>query len=608
MIFLWVFLPTVLIVNYMFSVIPFKSHRTRVTWKNFFLLCASFIFYAWGGIYYLLIMRSSILLNYAGGYIIERGVKKKGAKKFWLGVIVLLNLAILFFFKYFNMLIATIESFTIPGGSLLDITIAIITTAVVGISGLAGVVLPLIGDAFSSLFSGEIGLASLGSLILSEASAFGGDISAVVSAVGEALSSSEYGLAAIWNIFSAEMGIVWQIITSSLSEIGNSIAASAEGYKTIWDTMISMKGTGELGLAEIVLPIGISFFTFQAMSYVIDIYMGKAKLQENLFNFALYVSLFPQLIAGPIVQYADVDLQLRERRETVDLFTSGIKRFCYGLGKKVLIANVMAEVADGVWKMHAESELGAFAAWVGIFAYTLQIYYDFSGYSDMAIGLGRMMGFEFKENFDYPYTSLSVQEFWRRWHISLGSWFREYIYIPLGGNKKGKFRTNLNVFIVFAVTGIWHGANFTFIAWGLFYAILQIIERLFLGKILKKPALKVFAWLYTMGAVMLGWIYFRSDNIFQANDYVGQLFNFGHLNQEIFGLLSITAIVVFIFGVAFSGFIQRPLKSTFEKIHSIPGLKYPVLTVDYLIQFAVLILAIGKLVGGTYNAFIYFQF
>ena len=496
MIFLWVFLPTVLIVNYMFSVIPFKSHRTRVTWKNFFLLCASFIFYAWGGIYYLLIMISSILLNYAGGYIIERGVKKKGAKKFWLGVIVLLNLAILFFFKYFNMLIATIESIMIPGAD----------------------------------------------------------------------------------------------------------------FGEIWSTMLTMKGTGALGLAEIVLPIGISFFTFQAMSYVIDIYMGKAKLQENLFNFALYVSLFPQLIAGPIVQYADVDLQLRERRETVDLFTSGIKRFCYGLGKKVLIANVMAEVADGVWKMHAESELGAFAAWVGIFAYTLQIYYDFSGYSDMAIGLGRMMGFEFKENFDYPYTSLSVQEFWRRWHISLGSWFREYIYIPLGGNKKGKFRTNLNVFIVFAVTGIWHGANFTFIAWGLFYAILQIIERLFLGKLLKKPALKVFAWLYTMGAVMLGWIYFRSDNIFQANDYVGQLFNFGHFNQEIFGLLSITAIVVFIFGVAFSGFVQRPLKGTFGKIHSIPGLKYPVLTVDYFIQFAVLILSIGKLIGGTYNAFIYFQF
>lgn len=496
MIFLWVFLPAVLIVNFMFSLLPFKSQRTRVAWKNFFLLCASFTFYAWGGIYYLLIMISSILLNYAGGYIIEKGVQSRAAKRVWLAITIALNIAILFFFKYFNMLIAIIESIMLPGAD-----------------------------------------------------------------IGE-----------------------------------------------IWSTMLNMKGTGALGLAEIILPIGISFFTFQAMSYVIDIYMGKAKLQENLFNFALYVSLFPQLIAGPIVQYADVDLQLRERRETIDLFTSGIKRFAYGLGKKVLVANTMAEVADGVWKMHSESELGAFAAWVGIFAYTLQIYYDFSGYSDMAIGIGRMLGFEFKENFDYPYTSLSVQEFWRRWHISLGSWFREYIYIPLGGNKKGKFRTYLNIFIVFAVTGIWHGANFTFIAWGLFYAILQIIERLFLGKLLKKPSFKVFAWIYTMSAVMLGWVYFRSDNIFQANDYVGQLFNFGHFNQEIFGLLSITAVTVFVFGVLFSGFVQRPLKGVFEKIYTRPYLKYPVLTADYLIQFAILILSIGKLVGGTYNAFIYFQF
>lgn len=496
MIFLWIFLPTVLAVNFLFSVLPFKSQRSRVVWKNFFLLCASFVFYAWGGIYYLLIMISSILLNYAGGYIIEKGVKSRAAKRVWLAITIVLNIAILFFFKYFNMLIAIIESVMIPGA----------------------------------------------------------------------------------------------------------------GFGEIWSAMISMKGTGALGLAEIILPIGISFFTFQAMSYVIDVYTGRARLQENIFNFALYVSLFPQLIAGPIVQYADVDLQLRERRETIDLFASGIKRFCYGLGKKVLIANVMAEVADGVWKMHDESELGAFAAWVGILAYTLQIYYDFSGYSDMAIGIGRMLGFEFKENFDYPYTSLSVREFWRRWHISLGSWFREYLYIPLGGSKKGRARTYLNIFIVFAVTGIWHGANFTFLAWGLFYAILQMIERLFLGKLLQKPALKVFAWVYTMSAVMLGWIYFRSDNIFQANDYVRQLFNFGHFNREVFGLLSITAVAVFIFGILFSGFVQRPLKGVFDKIYSRPGLKYPVLTVDYLIQFAILILSIGKLVGGTYNAFIYFQF
>ena len=495
MIFLWVFLPAVLIVNFMFSLIPFKSQRTRFAWKNFFLLCASFFFYAWGGIYYLLIMISSILLNFAGGYILEKGVQSRSAKRIWLAVIITLNIAILFFFKYFNMLIAIIESLMIPGAGL-----------------------------------GEI-----------------------------------------------------------------------------WATMLSMKGTGALGLAQIVLPIGISFFTFQAMSYVMDIYMGKARLQKNIFDFALYVSLFPQLIAGPIVQYADVDLQLRERRETLDLFVSGVKRFCYGLGKKVLISNVVAEIADGVWAMETES-LGAFAAWVGIIAYTLQIYYDFSGYSDMAIGIGRMLGFEFKENFDYPYTSLSIQEFWRRWHISLGSWFREYIYIPLGGNKKGRLRTYLNVFIVFALTGIWHGANFTFIAWGLFYAVIQMIERLFLGKLLQKNPYKFVNWIYTMAAVMLGWIYFRSDTIFQANEYVRQLFNFGQLNNKIFEYLSITAFAVMVFGILFSGFVQRPLKKVFAKIYERPALKYSVLSVDYLVQFAIIILSVSKLVGGTYNAFIYFQF
>ena len=496
MIFLWVFLPTVIIVNYMFSILPFKSERMRMTWKNLFLLLASFFFYAWGGIYYLLIMVCSICLNFAGGYILEKAAKTRAAKRVWLGIIIILNLSILFFFKYFNMFIAIIESLMIPGAG-----------------------------------------------------------------IGE-----------------------------------------------IWSTMISMKGTGVLGLADIVLPIGISFFTFQAMSYVMDIYLGKARLQENIFDFALYVSLFPQLIAGPIVQYADVDLQLRQRKESLDMFVSGIKRFCYGLGKKVLISNVVAEIADGVWKLHGQEELGAFAAWIGIISYTLQIYYDFSGYSDMAIGLGRMLGFNFKENFDYPYTSLSVAEFWRRWHISLGSWFREYIYIPLGGNRHGVFRTCLNVFVVYCVTGIWHGANFTFIAWGLFYAVLQIIERLFLGKLLEKNPYKIVNWLYTMAAVMLGWIYFRSDTIFSANDYVRQLFNFTTFNNKIFEYLSITAFAVIIFGIFFSGFVQRPCKKLLEKIHSIPGLSYPVLTVDYALQLVIIILSVGKLIGGTYNAFIYFQF
>lgn len=495
MIFLWVFLPAVLIINFALTLIPFKSERMRIAWKNLFLLCASLVFYAWGGIYYLLIMLSSIFINFWGGYVIEKRSESRTQKKVALAITVTLNIAILFFFKYFNMLVSVIESFMIPDASL--------------------------GDIFGS--------------------------------------------------------------------------------------MISMEGTGEIGIAKIVLPIGISFFTFQAMSYVVDVYRGRARIQKNIFDFALYVSLFPQLIAGPIVQYADVDLQIRGRRETLDLFASGIKRFSYGLGKKVLVSNVLAEVADGVWSMETES-LGAFAAWVGIIAYTLQIYYDFSGYSDMAIGIGRMLGFEFKENFDYPYTSLSVAEFWRRWHISLGAWFREYVYIPLGGNRRGLLRTCLNIFIVYAITGIWHGANFTFIAWGLFYAVLQIIERLFLGKLLAKNPCKIINWVYTMAAVMLGWVYFRSDTIFEANEYLCQLFNFGHFNQRVFEYLSISAFAVMLFGILFSGFVQRPLKRFLVKLCSSQRFAYPTLAVDYVLQMAVLALSFGKLVGGTYNAFIYFQF
>ncbi|MBQ8409275.1 MAG: MBOAT family protein [Clostridia bacterium] len=490
MIFLWVFFSLVIGVNYLFNVIPFRSERARIRTKNLFLLITSLIFYAWGGIYYLLIMVASILLNFAGGYVLEKGVKTQSARRVALVVIVVLNMAILFFFKYFNMLIAIIES----------------------------------------------------------------------------------------------------------------LMQSGAGFKEVLNTMISMQGTGALGLAKVVLPIGISFFTFQAMSYVMDIYMGKANLQENIIDFALYVSLFPQLIAGPIVQYADVDLQLRTRKETIDMFVSGQKRFCYGIAKKVLISNTVAKIADDIWALDTQS-MGTAVAWLGIIAYTLQIYYDFSGYSDMAIGLGRMLGFNFKGNFDYPYTSLSVSEFWRRWHISLGSWFREYIYIPLGGNRHGLFRTCLNLFIVFALTGIWHGANFTFIAWGLFYAVLQVIERLFLGKLLKKNPVKIINWIYTILAAMLGWVYFRSDNIFQANDYVVQLFNFSE-GVSVVSFLSMNAIIVIVVGILFAGFVQRPLKKYYDRVCT----KLPVLIADFTLQFVLFFLSILMLVSGTYNPFIYFQF
>lgn len=499
MLFLWIFLPIIIVVNFLFSVIPFEKESSRIRAKNLFLLICSLLFYAWGGIYYLLIMVCSILLNFAGGYIIKLGCQTKISKRIAFITVVILNLAILFFFKYFNMLIAIIES----------------------------------------------------------------------------------------------------------------IMQSEQGIGAVLSTMISLKGTGELGLAHIVLPIGISFFTFQAMSYTIDVYTEKAEMQENIIDFALYVSLFPQLIAGPIVKYSDVDLQLRTRKETFDLFTSGIKRFCYGLGKKVIISNAVAKVADDIWALETD-QLGAPLAWLGIISYTIQIYYDFSGYSDMAIGLGRMFGFEFKENFNYPYTSLSVQEFWQRWHISLSTWFKEYIYFPLGGNRKGKLRTYFNVFVVFAVTGIWHGANFTFIAWGLFYAVLQIIERLFLGKLLKKNPFKSINWIYTMAAVMLGWIYFRSNDIFQANEFVRQLFNFEQTKYSIVSYLSMEVILVIVFGILFSGFVQRSVKGkieAFKEENRIPeGVVIAYNIVDIIIQITLVVFSMLALVGGTYNAFIYFQF
>jgi alginate O-acetyltransferase complex protein AlgI len=285
------------------------------------------------------------------------------------------------------------------------------------------------------------------------------------------------------------------------------------------------------------------------------------------------------------------------------MFVSGQKRFLYGIAKKVLISNTVAKIADDIWALEPQN-MSTAVAWLGIIAYTLQIYYDFSGYSDMAIGIGRMLGFNFKENFDYPYTSLSVSEFWRRWHISLGSWFREYIYIPLGGNRKGLFRTCLNVFIVFALTGIWHGANFTFIAWGLFYAVLQIIERLFLGKLLKKNPVKIINWLYTILAAMIGWVYFRSDNIFQANEYVVQLFSFKKDGASIVSFLSMNAIIVLVVGILFAGFVQRPLKKYYDKVRT----KIPVLVVDFALQFVLFFMSILMLVSGTYNPFIYFQF
>ena len=273
---------------------------------------------------------------------------------------------------------------------------------------------------------------------------------------------------------------------------------------------------------QIPLPIGISFYTFQAMSYLIDLYRGDVPVQRNIISFGTYVSLFPQLIAGPIVRMRTVVGELADRRENFDDFSSGVKRFVTGLGKKVLIANTVGAVWSQISAMDIR-ELPVLTAWIGLFAFTFQIYFDFSGYSDMAIGLGRMFGFHFLENFDYPYISKSITEFWRRWHISLSSWFKEYVYIPLGGNRKGIPKQIRNILIVWLLTGFWHGASWNFVAWGLYFGVLLIVEKLFLLRFLKKlPAF--FQHVYTMLLVMLGWAIFSFDSLGNGIAYIRALF------------------------------------------------------------------------------------
>ena len=274
----------------------------------------------------------------------------------------------------------------------------------------------------------------------------------------------------------------------------------------------------EVRLSPVHLPIGISFFTFHSLSYVIDVYRKVVTAQRNLVNMALYISFFPQLIAGPIIRYHDIAAQIENRNVTPDKFAYGIQRFIMGLGKKVLIANTLAMAADQVFAIPA-AQLTTGLAWLGITCYTLQIYFDFSGYSDMAIGLGRMFGFEILENFNYPYISSSIREFWRRWHISLTNWFRDYLYIPLGGNRGTPARTYLNLLTVFFLCGLWHGASWTFVVWGLYHGAFLILERLKFGKLLNS------AWspvrhLYTILVFMVGWVFFRSDTLPYALEFL----------------------------------------------------------------------------------------
>lgn len=359
------------------------------------------------------------------------------------------------------------------------------------------------------------------------------------------------------------------------------------------------------------LPIGISFFTFQSMSYTIDLYRRNIKVQKSAVNFMAFVTLFPQIVAGPIVRYEDVQNELDDRTISEKLVSDGICRFITGLGKKVLIANNIGALWTQIKAMEY-STLSAGTAWLGILAFTFQIYFDFSGYSDMAIGLGKMMGFNFPENFDYPYLSKSVSEFWRRWHITLGAWFKSYVYIPLGGNRKGAARTIINLLIVWTITGIWHGASWNFMLWGAYFGVLIVLERLFLGKILAKiPAF--FSWLYTFIMVVFGWIMFDGvtpgttdfgEMFSQVFTYIGAMFG---ANGVAIDNLAINSFVNYgiMFAVCIIGstdLVKRLSLKIKEKAPSWVLYGYPV------VQGGVMLASVAFIATSSYNPFLYFNF
>lgn len=353
-----------------------------------------------------------------------------------------------------------------------------------------------------------------------------------------------------------------------------------------------------------MLPIGISFFTFQSMSYTIDLYMGNVKVQKNPISFAAFVTLFPQIVAGPIVRYDDVAKELDDRTITIDLIYDGIIRFIIGLSKKVLIANSIGALWTAV-KSTDISQVSVVSSWLGILAFTFQIYFDFSGYSDMAIGLGKMMGFHFPENFNYPYISASITEFWRRWHMSLGSWFRDYLYIPLGGSRKGKARQLLNILIVWLATGLWHGAAWTFVLWGLWFAVLLLLEKLALLPVLEKH--RVLGHVYTLFFVTLGFVLFDADSAAQAVSRISAMLGAGGLplssTQAVYYLKSYGPLLVL--GIL----CATPLpKMIVAKLRKSKGAATALDVLEPLFVLIPLLLGTAFLVDGSFNPFLYFRF
>jgi alginate O-acetyltransferase complex protein AlgI len=375
-------------------------------------------------------------------------------------------------------------------------------------------------------------------------------------------------------------------------------------------------GQAPVHIDRVRLPIGISFFTFHALSYVIDVYRREVPALKNPVDFALYISFFPQSIAGPIVRYNDVAAQLKQRTITVEGFAEGIRRFIMGLAKKMIIANTLAFPADAIFGLPTE-ELTWSVAWLGVICFTLQIYFDFSGYSDMAIGLAKMFGFQFKENFRYPYIAQSITEFWRRWHISLSTWYRDYLYIPLGGNRRGAARTYLNLVVVFFLCGLWHGANWAFIFWGLFHGVFLVIERMGVGKVLEE-SWRPIRHGYALLVVMVGWVFFKATTLTAALDYLAAMAGFGHglgiryspgiyLNADVV-LVLVTAVVASLPVLPFLKGLQDRMADEHGSVWRTWFVE-PVMAFTPVVALLLLLLVSAMLLAGsTYNPFIYFRF
>ena len=378
-----------------------------------------------------------------------------------------------------------------------------------------------------------------------------------------------------------------------------------------FNALLSLFNVESIDLAPVHLPLGISFFTFQALSYVVDVYRKEVPAQKNILNLALFVTLFPQLIAGPIVRYHDIVNQFKDRIHNSAKFASGIERFIFGLAKKMIIANPLGLAADTIFSSSI-ADLSLPSAWFGIIAYALQIYFDFSGYSDMAIGLGRMFGFEFLENFNYPYISTSIRDFWRRWHISLSTWFRDYVYISMGGSRVPIWRVYLNLFAVFMLTGIWHGASWNFLVWGLFHGTFLAVEHAGFSNLLNK-LWKPLQHFYLIIIVLIGWVFFRAENLTSALDYISVMFNPNHFCLDSVLLASVltkeviyTAVLALVLATPlFSYLKERTIKHPFLVFKQSETL---ITTVRILLLTTLLLFSMLKISASTYNPFIYFRF